>query len=231
MAYAIDRYGIADNIFYGYGRVENTCYAADQWGTPPADKINPYEYNPEKAKELFLAAGCEYKGDTLYLNGEPVTLELIHPTGNPNVEKIAIVVQQNLKDVGIDVSVVPMEMASHNALCAEGNFQMGMIGNGSVDPDMTWIYASYGSSNYENFADPKVDELIEAGLKYVDQEKRQPIYEELAIYINEVMPMVPIVSWCDGLITAPGLEGVKAEEEAAYMFANLENWYFSNLAE
>ena len=231
MAYAIDRYGIAENIFYGYGRVENTCYAADQWGTPPADQINPYEYNPEKAKELLVAAGCEYQGDTLYLNGEPVTLDFIHPTGNANVEKIAVVIQQNLKDIGIDVSVTPMEMASHNALTASGDFDMAMIGNGSVDPDMTWIYASDGSSNYENFSDPYVDELLEEGLKYVDQEKREPIYQELAIYLNDVMPMVPIVSWCDGLIIAPGLEGVKAEEEAAYMFANPENWYFSNLAE
>ena len=231
MAYAIDRYGIAENIFYGYGRVENTCYAAGQWGTPPDDQINLYEYNPEKAKELLVAAGCEYKGDTLYLNGEPVALELIHPTGNANVEKIAVVIQQNLKDIGIDLTVIPMEMTSHNELAKSGDFDMGMIGNGSPDPDMTWIYASDGSSNYENFSDPKVDALLDEGLKYVDQAKREPIYEELAIYLNEVMPMVPIVSWCDGLIIAPGLEGVKAEEEAAYIFANLENWYFSNLSE
>lgn len=70
-------------------------------GAPrPADQINPYEYNPEKAKELLVAAGCEYQGDTLYLNGEPVTLDFIHPTGNANVEKIAVVIQQNLKDIG-----------------------------------------------------------------------------------------------------------------------------------
>lgn len=230
LAYAIDRQGIAENIYYGYGRVENTCYAADQWGTPDASRINAYEYNPEKAKELFVEAGFTYQDNILYFNGEPAKLELIYPIGNPNTEKVTLVIQQNFKDIGIDLTVTPMEIASHNALCQEGNFDMGMLGNGSVDPDMTWIYASNGASNYQRYRDPKLDELLAEGLKYVDQGKRQPIYEELAVYINDVLPMIPLVSWCDGLIVAPGLEEVKAQEEAAYIFANLENWYFSNLA-
>ena len=139
LAHAIDRQGIAQNIYNGYGRVENTPYAMDQWGTPDNSRINLYEYSPERAKELFVEAGLEYKGDTLMFEGQPVKLELMYPTGNPNGEKTVLVIQQNFKDVGIDLGLTPLEMASHNARALAGDFDMGMIGNGSADPDVTWL--------------------------------------------------------------------------------------------
>lgn len=230
LAYAMDRAGIAENIFYGYGRVENTFLISTQWGYPGDDNINHYGYDPELAIQMLEKAGWEYKDGVMYADGNPVSFHLDYPTGNPNVEKIALVLQQNYKDIGIELTVSMLEMAAFNEKMKSDDFDMGMLGNGSPDPDMSRLYGTDGVSNYQNYNDPHIDELFAQGLQYVDQSLRSPFYEELAIYINDVLPMIPIVSWCDGLIVAPGLEGVVAQEEAAFMYANIENWYFSNLA-
>lgn len=232
LAYAMNRQGMAENIYSGYGMVENSPYITNQWGAPDPADLNPYEYDPEKAIDILTnTVGWEFKDGVMYADGKPVSFRLYCPTGNTNRERMAIVIQQNLKDIGITIDIQTMEMTTQKDLLLAGDYDMGMMGNGSQDPDMTWLYGSSSNSNYHRYYDEKIDEMLAEALLYIDQSMREPIYQEFAIYVNEVLPMIPLVSWCDGLLVPPGLEGVKAEDAAYFTWYDVQNWKFTNLAQ
>src|SRR5207248_1035848 len=55
LVYAIDRQGIIDQVFKGYGRVVNSHIIGPEWAVNPS--LNKYEYNQDMAKAL-LAEAC-----------------------------------------------------------------------------------------------------------------------------------------------------------------------------
>lgn len=232
LTYAVDRQGIVDGIYDGYASVENTPYISSQWGSPDKSKINLYEYNPQKAIDILTdEVGWEYKDNKMYVDGKEVSFELMCPTGNKSRERAAPVIQQNLKDIGINIDLVTMEMATQVTRLESGDFDMGMMGNGMPDPDMQWLFGTGESSNYERYSSEKADAMLLDGVSHLTQEEREPIYQDFAIFINDEMPMIPLCSWCDGLLIPPGLVGVKAEDAAAWKWYDLQNWYFTNIQE
>ena len=74
----------------------------------------PYEYNPEKAKEIFASEGWHpSKSDgILEKNGKKFSFNLYMATGNPRREFAMTVFKNNLRAVGVDVQIERMEMSS-----------------------------------------------------------------------------------------------------------------------
>ena len=225
LAYAINRQGIVDSLLYGYGEVANDVYTRDFWAYPGDDKINPYEYDPEKAKELLTDAGFTYKNGVLYDGESPVTFELIYPSGNKAREGAATVIQQNLKDIGIDVNLQLMEFAAMTAILQkfDDSYDLALLGNGfGLDADVSQLIGTNGSTNYAGFSNERVDELLSEGLNYVDVEKRAPIYKELAALTNEYLPSVYLYNWDRFTIVNPKLKNVVV---STYSYSHdIENW-------
>ncbi len=100
---AIDRQSIIDG-FMGplHATIVNTSLS------PAHSKIidttlDPYEYNPKKASALLCEAGWAPGADgILRKNGKKFTFQLAAPVGNPRRNYAATIVQQNLRDIGID---------------------------------------------------------------------------------------------------------------------------------
>jgi len=101
--YAIDRVGICKNL------LNDTCvpgtgviYKGHPWFGNPKET---YEYNPEKAKALVKQAG--------YGDGRrpPRAVHLISTSGSGQMLPLAMneLIQKNLKDVGLDMEVQPVE--------------------------------------------------------------------------------------------------------------------------
>src|SRR5699024_857089 len=103
--YAIDNEQLVDG-FYD----DNTEVAKNP--VPPAvsgynDDIDPYEFDPEKAKELLKEAGYE--------DGFDMTLNVMSGARPylPVPQKIAESIQSDLEDINIDVSIEPYEWATY----------------------------------------------------------------------------------------------------------------------
>ena len=103
MTFAIDRQAIIDG-FMGpeHAVVVNTtlspAYTALQDRT-----LHGYDYNPDKAVALLKSAGWTPGPDgILQKNGLRFSFELAAPTGNPRRNYAATIIQQNLRDIGID---------------------------------------------------------------------------------------------------------------------------------
>ncbi len=100
---AIDRQSIIDG-FMGpeHATIVNTSLspAYRELADPSLD---PYDYDPKKASALLREAGW-YPGPDgiLQKNGKKFSFELAAPVGNPRRNYAATIIQQNLREIGID---------------------------------------------------------------------------------------------------------------------------------
>ncbi|MFZ4800985.1 MAG: ABC transporter substrate-binding protein [Chlorobium sp.] len=103
MTLAIDRQSIIDG-FMGpeHATIVNTSLS-------PAYKeladlsLDPFNYNPQKASALLREAGWKPGPDgILQKNGKKFSFELAAPVGNPRRNYAATIIQQNLREIGID---------------------------------------------------------------------------------------------------------------------------------
>jgi peptide/nickel transport system substrate-binding protein len=100
MNYAVDKEAIAKNLYKGYAIPTGQMSVPTSPGWNP--DVKPVPYDPAMAKKLLAEAG--------YPNGFKlaVGIEYTPQTVNPN---LALAIQSNLKDVGIDAPLTPYELA------------------------------------------------------------------------------------------------------------------------
>lgn len=154
----------------------------------------PYEYNPEKAKELLAEAG--------YPDGFKTSVLCASTTGNL---KQCEFLQQQLAQVGIELTINALESAVVNQKVqdvdvsgAEAEVEMYVIGwspsTGDADWGMRPLLAieseppmSYNICYYEN---EEVDKLLHDALSTADESKRAEAYAKAQDIIWEESPLV-----------------------------------------
>lgn len=191
--HAIDRQAIIDSVLKGYGKI------ADASVTPNlskyyTDKVTRYDFDPEKAKKLFEEAGWkDTDGDgILDKDGKPFKFDFeVGIQGD--LEPIAQMVQQYLKDVGLDVKLSTLEW---NAMIQKNIIErdFDMILNWWAYPSDPDVFAQYHSSNagkgnnIPGVKDPKLDELLVKGQETSDPDERAEVYKEMQQYMSDTLP-------------------------------------------
>ncbi|KZK73947.1 MAG: ABC transporter substrate-binding protein [Pelodictyon luteolum] len=100
---AIDRQSIIDG-FMGpeHAEIVNTSLSP-AYRQITDTSLDPYAYDPGKASELLTAAGWTPGPDGILRKaGRRFTFELAAPVGNPRRNYAATIIQQNLRQIGID---------------------------------------------------------------------------------------------------------------------------------
>ena len=229
LMHAIDRQGIVDNLYYGQANVANNPFPKTNWACPPDEDLKPYEYNPEEAIRLLTSVGYTFDADKVVLSdpeGNPVEWTLKYPSGNKAREDYAVVIQANLKDIGITLNLDIMEFATLSTAAQTGDFDLFLMGMGtSFDGDQKYIWGTGAQFNYAGWADETTDNYLEEGLKYLDQERRKEVYGEWAVYMNEEVPNVWLLNWNGGMALAPNLQNVRYFAGGSY--SGCWNWEFT----
>src|SRR5699024_9681037 len=98
--YAVDVDAIVEAVYMGQAVPASSPISEDVWGANT--DLEPYEYDPEKARELLAEAGYEDGFSTsIWTNDNALRVE------------IAEIVQAQLADVGIDVAVEVVEWGTY----------------------------------------------------------------------------------------------------------------------
>lgn len=183
-AYAIDFEMIVENLLTGHGEVPAAPYSSANT-TYQDESLEPYPYDPEKAKELLDEAGFDYN--------QPVTLSV--PTGNAVREQNADLIEQYLENIGLEVNQVSYDFTTFMSKLREGDYELGLGGQAhNYEPDLTNFLGTGGSSNQNHYSSEEMDSLLAEGLKGTTSEERQPVYEEVQALFKEDVPAIPFYS-------------------------------------
>lgn len=198
---AIDREGIAKEIYRGTGRAE---YGMLSPGTDAYDPdFKSYPYDPEGAKKLLEEAGVK-------------DLKLVFEVPQYGTGEIVETwIQRDLKKVGIDVELRKYEWVTYLGKWAGGmpeDVAMNEIGWGMSTP--SWIdivsrcdSAPPGGINSGYYCNPEVDKLLDQAILERDPAKAKEIYQKANRIIMDDAAFVPLVDDLQPIITAPNVKG------------------------
>lgn len=177
--YAVDKASIVEALLAPKTQPLGSIFPDDR-APGYLESVEPYPYDPDKARSLLAEAGVE--------EGLAVKLQQTQSARKDVVEVIA----QGLSDVGFDVEVVSTDLAAFNASWTDPNAPALRLVSWSplFEPHtlLSLVFASDGFlSRYSN---PEVDTLIEAAASEADPTKRRATYEQLNEVMHEDAPVV-----------------------------------------
>ncbi|WLD95361.1 peptide-binding protein [Alkalihalobacillus sp. AL-G] len=190
---AIDREAIIGAVLNGDGEIAHAPSSPLSWAYNP--DVAKFNFDVEKAKALLEEAGWTPGDDgILQKDGKRFSFELKTNQGNKAREQIATIVQQQLKQIGIEVQPKIMEWSAfiEDVTAPNWNYDACILGwSLSADPDPTDLWHSKEREqglNFVHFSDPELDKLMEQNTKELDQEKRKEIIAEIQSGIAEQQP-------------------------------------------
>lgn len=173
MIYAIDREKIIATVRKGTGKISNTMFPAT-WAQSPS--LNPYKYDPAKAKQLLKEAGWDSsrKIDFIYYYADQVNKDTV------------TAIQAYLAAVGVNIVPRLLNPAEIQTVYKDGTFEMGYFANGQgLDPSLGALTSTCGAQLSFTYCNKRVDELYDLGLSESQREKRAPYYQEISKILNE----------------------------------------------
>ncbi|MCR8979835.1 oligopeptide ABC transporter substrate-binding protein [Brevibacillus laterosporus] len=201
MAYALDRKALADAFENGKAVPLNSPMPPVSWAKVPADQINAYEYNPEKAKQLLDEAGYkDINGDGFREDpqGKKFTINYDAMTRDETAEPRAQAVMQFWKEVGLDAKLNGGALKEFNLFyrTVEKDEPSVEVFAGAWalanDPDPTGLWKIDAFWNFPRWVNAESDKLIEEGIseKAFDENYRKEVYFKWQKLVNEEVPMI-----------------------------------------
>jgi len=212
LAYAIDRGAIVKYLRRGLAREATGLMPSQAWAFEPA--ITRYGYDPARARQLLDEAGYRDPDGS----GPRPRLRLTMKLGTAEeFRQQAAVIQQNLRDVGVDLDVQSLEFATMFADVISGNFQlvqMQWTGGAVGDPDIIRrVFHSQqtpenGGFNRGRYNNPEVDRLLDLATMATNEEERKRYYGEAQKLIADDSPYISLWNRTNVAIGQRGLSGL-----------------------
>lgn len=224
MAFAINRETIIKEVLKGLGKSATGLLSSTHWAYE--GNVEGYSYDPQKAKKLL-----DEEGLTLPAGGES-RFKLVYKTSQNDLSKrIGEVIQQQLKEVGIQMEIRTYEWGTFYSDIKSGNFQLySLRWVGIEDPDI--YYDLFHSSsvpplgaNRGHYNNPEIDRLVEEGRVTLDPEKRKFIYQKIQKIIAHDLPYINLWTFSNVTVLKKGLNGYIPDPSGD--FYDLRNLYWS----
>lgn len=188
VAYGIDREKIIQQLLSGQATIAHSILPAGSWAYNAGTK---YDHDPEKAKQLLKESGY---------NNEPI--KLMFSSGSAATSQYVQVMQNQLKEIGLNIDVAPLEGSVLRENMAKGLYQMntGVWIGGNQDPiflkDLFASGAIPGEKvkccNRSRYSNKEVDGLLQKAINANDREEAKRLYVEVQEIVSRDVPMIPL---------------------------------------
>jgi peptide/nickel transport system substrate-binding protein len=235
--YGINKKPIINDVWLGLPLEADTYISRTHWAYNPKVK-DAYKYDPEKAKQLLEEAGWKLGSDGIRVkDGKRLSFNNSAATGNKAREKMQLIVQQQFRQIGVEMKIDNKAPAIMWAdFYRKTQFETYWGGQGrTVGPDPDYTIRLHSSQipvktgkgyNTMAYSNPEVDRLIDAGVQEVDQDKRKVIYQQLQELLVVELPHLPIYhsTYIDGIKAT--VQGFQPNPNAmAYGCWNPHEWW------
>lgn len=208
---AVDREAIVRLVYQGRG--------APLWGpVTPGNRrwVNAAVQHParslDKARQLLREAGFKWINEgseeslLVDTDGRPVEFSILTSSSNADRAKMATLIQDDLKQLGMRVQVVPLEFRSLlDRVMHTKEYDACVLGLVSFDADPNSdinVWLSRGSTHLWSPAqahpatpwEAEIDRLLDAQLTVTSYEQRKRLYDRVQEILAEYQPMIFLAS-------------------------------------
>ena len=189
IVYGLDRQSIYVDATQGAGSIANIPASPISWSYTE-EGINPYKYDPEKAKQLLEEAGWKVgAGGIREKDGKPLTIHYLG-SKSKNTDIFIAVAKENFEAIGIEFQ--PEVFADFNSLVSKvegGDYDLVSFST-SMLTDPSEGFAQFFNGEITDYDNPKFLELYNKALATTDIEARKAVYKELYQLMNDELPMI-----------------------------------------
>lgn len=184
---------------YGDGMAESANSIFSNVNTFYDPSVEGYTQDVEKAKQLVKETGLDSKTLTLYFNSERVYMK-----------ESAQIIQQQLKNVGINLEVIPLESAGffEKVFGTDGDYEFYLNGYGAVgDPDQVVAGMYDGTWGVNLAVSDEVSQLWKDARTVYTPEERAAIYKQIQIQTRDELTCYPIAYPNYVFVTTSNIKG------------------------
>lgn len=180
IAAAINRQDIIDGALRGYGVVNYSSISQGYPGSTDEDQIT---YDVEKAKEYLKAWG-----------GDPSTVNMSILVSNETRSTIATIIQSNLAEIGINVSVELLDTSTYFSRWESGDYD-AVIASWSPANDLTYVnrYSVTRRQQYPgSYNNPEMDNMLAQASSTLDEAARLEEIKKIVATVNQDAPQISL---------------------------------------
>jgi peptide/nickel transport system substrate-binding protein len=196
--HAIDKRRLIELAYAGHATAAVHPIPPNMWSWNASIADRPFDL--ERARSLMEQARAAAPLES------PVRLDLfVMASPRPYMQQpreTAVFIKEALKPLGIEVRIIVNDINQHFQRMTRGEHGLGLAGwtSDNADPD-NFLYQlldsdcinDFGGNNICRYRSPEVHELLLAGKRELDRDRRRAIYEQAQARIFLDAPMVPLV--------------------------------------
>lgn len=223
--YGINRQEIIEKVYLGHATQVDTPIHADSYLTK--DVTNMYGYYIDKAKYILKDNGFDFVDSDGILKdnlGRRLSFRLITNSSNRDRRKVAEIIKNNLKDIGIEILLeypevdlagldnekINAEWKLLNKAIQDGKYDIALLGwELSLIQDTSFMFHSsfkYADSNFIRYKDKIMDNLLQDAYLSSREDKKKA-YEDLQVHIMEKIPYGSLYFINKSLLLRDNIEG------------------------
>ncbi|MBL8700691.1 MAG: peptide ABC transporter substrate-binding protein [Alphaproteobacteria bacterium] len=201
VAWAVNRQDVIRAALYGRGTPLSGLPMPEAYAR--SSFADPFKLDPARAKQLMAEAGVP--------NG--FSCQLLS-TSSPLVhQQTAEVLQQNLREVGIDAQLRLHDWTTRVAMGNRGQYDLAIMGSviNWPDPDSLSLFLD-GPASYSRsfgFKSERMNAIFAAGRRESDPAKRRAIYDDLQRVAAEECPIVWLALRAQAFGVQAGVKGFR----------------------
>ena len=202
LCYAIDKQGVIDMAFDGYGIPLGTSMFPSFTKYYDDSLTDYYAHNIEKAKALLKEAG--------YPDGFEMSIT-VPSNYTPHVNTAQVLVEQ-FKEIGVKVTILPVEWQTWlSDVYNDRKFQSTITGLTSDNMTARKLLERFGSdigNNFTNYSNPEYDAVLAKAVSSIDDAEQTELYRQLERILTETAANVYIQDMADLVAVRKGIEGL-----------------------
>lgn len=187
---AVNRGEITSNIIKGGETPAKSLVPPAVW---PENEEGYFQDGDVDEAKAYLEKGLEELGYDDVSELPPIAIQ--YNTSESHATVAQAIQDMWKKNLGIDVNLDNMEFAVHLDEMAEGNYQIGRLGQSAEVSDPLFILEAYRENsgyNYTNWSNDEFIDLLEQAKLSIDPDERYEILRDAEELIMDEMPILPI---------------------------------------
>lgn len=231
---AINRDDLARIVYHGHATAAIGIIPASNkfWFNA---ELKPHPYDIENALRRLQQEGFRLDGGTLRdKTGHAVEFSIITNAGSRPRENMAAMIQQDLKKIGIKVTLVPLDFNSLlERMNQTYNYEACLLGfvNGDLDPNS--VMTVWLSSGDEHAWNPKqkspasaweaeIDKMMRGQASAMDEHKRKEYWDKVQKIAWEQEPFIFLVNKDTLVAISPSVKNAQPSILAPQAYWNIE---------